>query len=103
MELQNICQKDNGNALDFLFRALGLRQKIMSAAEDDESLPSQQLDFIQILFLRALETGMGDETVLTRIQPFLEKAIVDDDQILIHQVQTALSTNLERTSIHKFG
>ena len=72
----------------------------MSAAEDDESLPSQQLDFIQALFLRALETGMGDKTVLTRIQPFLEKATVDDDQILIHQVQTALSTNLERTSKH---
>ena len=50
MELQNICQKDNETALDFLFRALGLRQKIMSAAEDDESLPSQQLDFIQALF-----------------------------------------------------
>ena len=32
MELQNICQKDNENALDFMFRALGLRQKIMSAA-----------------------------------------------------------------------
>ena len=43
---------------------------------------------------------MGDEKFLTRIRPFLEKATVDDDQILIHQVQTALSTNLERTSKH---
>ena len=97
LQLQNICQKEGENAQDFLFRALGLRQKIMAAAEEDDSLPSQRT-YIQSLFLRAVETGMTNEKVLTRLRPFLEDATVDDDQVLIHQVKCAVSANLERDS-----
>ena len=98
MELQNMCQRDHENAQDFLFRALGLRQKVIILSKEDASLPCEP-ELVQSVFRRTLETGIKEEQVLAKILPYLEYVSIDDDQLLINQVKLAITADSERNTI----
>ena len=97
MELQNMCQIENENAQDFLFRALGLRQKVIMLSKEDDSLPCEP-GLVQSVFRRTLETGIKEEQVLAKIRPYLEYVSIDDDQLLINQVKLAVTADTERNA-----
>ena len=81
----------------FLMNALDLRQQIMFACSDENDDTSLQYDsgHIQRLFLRSVETGLQDESIRTKIRPFLKDPHVTDE-VLIHQMSVAASAEKER-------
>ncbi|CAH3170308.1 unnamed protein product [Porites lobata] len=61
--LTNIAQQPNEDPQSFLMRALTVRQKIISASKESDSGIKYDASSVQSLFLRAVETGLADETI----------------------------------------
>ena len=61
--LTNIAQQRNEDPQSFLMRALTVRQKIISASKESDSGIKYDASSVQSLFLRAVETGLADETI----------------------------------------
>ena len=81
----------------FLMRALDLRQQILFACYEggDNSTLKYDTRHVQSLFLRSVETGLQDESIRTKIRPFLEDPDVEDE-LLIQQLNKAVSAENER-------
>ena len=99
LALQNIIQGEEENARVFLFRAFAARDKLLKAAEKDLTI-SMSKEFVQGLFLRAVETGMVDDKVLNCIRSDLQKLEVTDQE-LMKKVQYAMSSYAERDTKQK--
>eukprot|EP00794_Sanderia_malayensis_P010477 gene10477-11576_t len=99
-ELTNVVQEPNETALNFLMRALKLRQHILLASEEKESKIRYDTTLVQNVFINAVETGLVDDAIRTRIRPFLEMSRVSDE-VLIREINIAMTTESERSN--KFG
>ena len=99
LALQNIIQGEEENVRAFLFRAFSTRDKLLKAAEKDSTMLMSK-EFVQGLFLRAVETGMTDDKVLMCIRPMLQMVSVTDQQ-LMKQVQYSMASYAERDSKQK--
>ena len=99
-ELTNVVQEPNETALNFLMRALKLRQHIMLASEEKESKIRYDDNLVQNVFINAVETGLADDAIRTRMRPFLEMSRVSDE-VLIREINIAMTTESERSN--KFG
>ena len=77
--------------------ALDLRQQILFACgkEDDDRSLQYDSGHIQCLFLRSVETGLQDESIRAKIQPFLKDPNVTDE-VLMQQMSMATSAEKER-------
>ena len=67
--LANISQLPKEDPQAFLIRALKTRQKIVFASQESDSKIKYDEELIQALFLRAVETGLSDETIRVKIRP----------------------------------
>ena len=96
-DLNKLCQESEEDAQAFMFRALGLRQKVLAASEVDEEIP-YDAPLIQSVFLHAVLTGIKSESVRSHMKPFLEKNRRTKDKELIEEIAKACSEQKERLS-----
>ena len=93
--LASICQHGKETPQAFLMRALDLRQKILFASQEGEDPLKYDTNHIQQLFRRTVETGLQDESMRTKLRPYLSNPLVEDEE-LIHQLNVAVSAEEER-------
>ena len=96
-ELTNVVQESNETALNFLMRALKLRQHILLASEEKESKIRYDDNLVQNVFVNAVETGLAEDAIRTRMRPFLEMSRVSDE-VLIREINIAMTTESERSN-----
>ena len=99
-ELINIVQEANESPLTFLMRALKLRQQVLLASQKGDSQIRYDQNLVQSVFVNAVETGLSDEAIRTRMHHFLQTPNVTDE-MLIKEINIPLSTENERQN--KFG
>ena len=93
--LASICQNGKETPQAFLMRALDMRQKILFASQEGEDPLKYDAGHIQQLFCRTVETGFQDDNIRTKLRPFLNNPLVEDEE-LIHQLNVAVSAEEER-------
>jgi len=76
-------------------RALDLRQKILFASQEGEDPLKYDAGHIQQLFCRTVETGIQDDSIRTKLCPFLSNPLVEGEE-LIHQLNVTVSAEEER-------
>ena len=96
-ELTNMVQGLSESPLDFLMRALKLRQHILLASQESDSKIRYDQSLLQNVFLNALETGLANETIRNRMRPIFQVPAVTDE-MLIREMNTAVTAESERMS-----
>lgn len=81
--LMNIYQDPKESAQDFLFRAIELREKLLSKADDGDKGEQFNPDLIQHKFLHSLETGLLSEAVKFQLKPYLSNPKVTDKVLIV--------------------
>ena len=72
--LTTLAQLPNEDRQAFPFRGLELRQKVVFASKaTDPNNPTCTYRMIQEHFLRAIETGLREESVRAKLRPFLKR------------------------------
>ena len=95
--LTNIPQLPNEDPQSLLMRALTIRQKIISASKESDNGVMYDASSVQSLFLHALQTGLADETIRTKIRPLIQNPKVADED-LIGAMSLAISAEAERSN-----
>jgi len=94
-ELTTMCQLPKETPQDFLIRALDLRQQVLFASQAEGGTVKYESSLVHPLFLHAVETGLQDESVRTKLRPFLQKVDVTDEE-LMEQINVVVSEESER-------
>ena len=68
--ISSACQNENEESQKFAVRLLGLREKLLNAAEK-ENWVRYNAEQVQEVFLEALRTGLSNESVKRRIEPMI--------------------------------
>ena len=84
-DLNRLVQKEGESAQDFLFRALGLRQKVMLASEAEAAIRYDE-NLVKSVFYHALKTGFLSQAVRNHMHPFLDPLRGTPDNVLISEV-----------------
>ena len=90
-------QEPSESPLDFLMRALKLRQHILLASQESDSKIRYDQSLLQNVFLNALETGLANESIRNRMRPIFQSPTVTDE-MLIREMNTAVTAESERIS-----
>ena len=96
-ELTILCQDPKESAEDFLIRALELRQQVLFTSRVMEEDVKYSHELVQTVLLRALETGIKNETICAKMRPLFKKHDVTDEE-LIKRVGDAMSEETERSN-----
>eukprot|EP00794_Sanderia_malayensis_P014654 gene14654-16172_t len=99
------CQKPKETPQQFLLRAMDARNKVFFASTEEKSEEksaeySKQL--VQNTFLKTVETGLRDETLITNLRPLLKKTGITDEE-LMHNVNELATTQAERKAKGHFS
>ena len=94
-ELNSTCQTENEDAQEFVLRAMELRQKVIIASDADGALKYDPA-LVNALFTHTVRTGLLDDAVKARLEPFLTEGITVSDELLISKVNVASSEEKER-------
>ena len=94
-ELNMLSQDKSEDAHQFLLRALGLRQKVLTTAEAEGETFDAKL--VNNAFLHALRTGIMEESIRNHLKPFLDKASFAPDHVLLAEVNNAMAEDAART------
>ena len=94
-DLNRLIQKEGESCQDFLFRALGLRQKVLLASEAEGAIKYDEL-LVRSVFLHSLKTGFLNQTVRNHMSPFLDSSKMTPDSILISEVNKVAAEEQER-------
>ena len=94
-ELTTMCQSPKEMPQDFLIRALDLRQQVLFASQAEGGTVKYDPSLVHPLFLHAIETGLQDEAVQSKLQSFLQKAEVTVEE-LMEQSSVVVSEESER-------
>ena len=89
-----MCQSPKETPQDFLIRALDLRQQFLYVSQAEGGTVKYEPSLVHPLFLHAIETGLQDEAVRNKLQPFLQKAEVTDED-LMEQINVVVSEESE--------
>ena len=93
-ELATISQGPKEDPQTFLIRCLEIRQKILFSSKESGATIEYTPDMAQGLFLHALETGLKNESIRTRIRPLLKQKTVSDE-VLIEEMSKAVAIETE--------
>ena len=93
--LSTLTQAPNEDAQAFLFRALELRQRAIFTCTEADSKIKYDKSLIQNLFLHSVETGLRDESVRSKLRPFLQNPSIPDEE-LIGEMNVIFSQEQER-------
>ena len=94
-QLSTLVQGSQEGPQSFLIRALDTRQKIMFATKEADAQLKYDPKLVQGMFLHAVDTGLQDEAVRTRLRPFLQTPDIPDED-LIQQMNVIVSEETER-------
>lgn len=99
-QLLNISQEPKETALNFVFRAVELKEKLLwkAANEDTDELYSRAT--IQRKFLRSIETGLLSDSIKFQLSPHLNDLRMTDEE-LIERVNEASKLESERQEKHR--
>ena len=86
-ELGQLCQNSQEKSTDFLLRAMQVRQRTTAAALAEGDLYNKKL--VQSTFVRAVETGIREESIRAQLAPHLVLGKPVDDSVLLREVNTA--------------
>ena len=96
-EQANCAQEANETSLNFVMRALKLRQQVLSSSQEPGSTIQYDENLVQSVFINTIETGLMDESIRTRLRPILQQQKLPDEN-LIREVNLAMSSENERMS-----
>ena len=96
-QLSTLVQEPQENPQSFLIRALDTRQKTLFASQEVDAQLKYDPKLVQGMFLHAVDTGLQDEAIRTRLRPILERPDVQDED-LIQQMNVVVSEETERKS-----
>lgn len=99
-QLLNISQEHKETALNFVFRAIELKEKLLWKAANEESDELYSRSTIQRKFLRSIETGLLSDSVKYQLLPLLSDVSTTDEQ-LIEKVTEASKLENERLEKRK--
>ena len=95
-ELATISQGPKEDPQTFLIHCLEIRQKILFSSKESGATIEYTPDMAQGLFLHALETGLKNEAIRTKIRPLLKQRNVSDE-VLIEEMSKAVAIEAEHT------
>lgn len=99
-QLINISQEPKETALNFVFRAIELKEKLLWKAANEKTDEQYSPATIQRKFLRSIETGLSSDSVKFQILPYLSNVTISDED-LIGQVNEAAKLENERQEKRK--
>ena len=108
--LSNSVQSGDESADEFLIKVYEIRQKLIFARKESGTVAVPFDDaLIQSVFINCIETGISSEAIRNKVRPYLPlprqgETEVDFEAVndkLIHQMNIAMSTELEHTEKHK--
>ena len=94
-DLNNTVQMESEDVQSFVLRAMELREKIAISSAAEGSI-AYDAKCVESLFFHTVRTGMADDAVKARLDPFLRKGVSTPDDILIQEVNAAASEEAER-------
>ena len=71
-------------AQQFLLRALDARNKVFFATQEEKSSDEYPTQLVQNTFLKTVETGLRDESLVTNPRPFLRQGGITDEELMKH-------------------
>ena len=96
-QLSTLVQEPQESPQNFLIRALDTRQKILFASQELDTQLKYDPKLVQEMFLRAVDTGLQDEAIRSRLRPSLQTPEVQDED-LIQQMNVVVSEETGRKS-----
>ena len=99
-QLINISQDPRETPLNFVFRAIELKDKLLWKAANEENEEQYSSSIIQRKFLRSVETGLLNDAVKFHILPHLRDVNTTDEE-LIQRVNEAAKVENERQEKRK--
>ena len=96
-QLSTLVQEPQEGSQSFLIRALDTRQKILFASKEADTQLKYDPALVQGMFLHAVDTGLQDEAIRTRLRPLLQNPAVQDED-LIQQMNEIVLEETERKS-----
>ena len=93
--LTRAAQEPKETPIQFLMRAMDLRQQIALASERVKSGLKYSSELIQNQFLQSVMTGLYDDTIRTDIKPYLQNPKVTDE-VLLEKMTAAYRLEMER-------
>ncbi|KAJ8004170.1 hypothetical protein DPEC_G00156000 [Dallia pectoralis] len=99
-QLLNISQEPKETALNFVFRAIELKEKLLWKATNEDTDEQYSRAVIQRKFLRSIETGLLSDSVKFQILPHLSDVSITDEE-LIQKVDEAAKVESERQEKRK--
>ena len=93
--LSSITQGSQESSTQFVYCAMSLRQKLIVASYSPAAEIKYDKSLVQRLFLKALETGLTSEKIVTEIKPLLRNPKTTDED-LIFAVGQAASCDQQR-------
>ena len=94
-DLNSVIQLESETALNFVLRAMELREKVKMASDAENSFKYGR-DLVQSLFLHAIRTGLLDDSVKSRMESLLKPEADTTDEVLIEQLNAASAEETER-------
>ena len=76
------CQQPKESAQQFLLRLLDSRNKVLFASQEEGSQFEYSQKLVQNTFIKSLETGLRDETLVTNLRPTLQGTEVSDESLM---------------------
>ena len=80
-QLSTLVQEPQEGSQSFLIRALDTRQKILFASKEADTQLKYDPLLVQGMFLHAVDTGLQDEAIRTRLRPLLQNPGVQDEDL----------------------
>ena len=80
--LSSVTQGSQKTATQFVYRAIGLRQKLIVLSKSPAAEIKYDQELVQRLFLKLLETGLTSETIMAEIKPLLRNPSVSDEDLM---------------------
>ena len=96
-QLSTLVQEPQEGSQSFLIMALDTRQKILFASKEADIQFKYDPALVQGMFLHAMDTGLQDEAIWTRLRPFNQNPDVQDED-LIQQMNEIVLEETERKS-----
>lgn len=81
-QLISLSQEPKETALNFVFRAIELKEKLLWKAENEDSEEHFSHATIQRKFLRSIETGLSSDSVKFHILPHLKNVEITDEELI---------------------
>ena len=81
-QLVTMSQEPKDTAQQFLLKALDARNKVFFATREEDAQAEYNSQLVQKSFLKAFETGLRDENLVTNLRPFLRQDNITDEELM---------------------